>query len=116
MIILMCNSEAATVFGPVPYHQRSDSPFYAGLQQGSFLFENFEDQQLNTPGVSINYGNPDQDQGVDEDDGVVDGMSRNWVWATIGTNFEERGQQWSTEIKFAQDSLQGYPRWNDPES
>src|SRR6185295_5549806 len=40
-----------TLYGPSPYLSAADSPF-AGLSLGYYLLEDFEDGQLNTPGVA----------------------------------------------------------------
>lgn len=50
---------AATVriWEQVPYLSASDSPFFQGIQAGTILLEDFEDQQLNTPNV-ISWDNP----------------------------------------------------------
>ena len=78
---------AATFITPTstttPYLQFSDSPF-AGLDfsGGYFHLENFEDDALNTPGVTATGGSVIgfEDFGaavdsVDLDDGVIDGLS-----------------------------------------
>jgi hypothetical protein len=66
-------------FGPTPYLSSADSPFdLSGLGATMFL-EDFEDGELNTPGVSflmgtiqVNSPGPFTDS-VDADDGVIDG-------------------------------------------
>jgi hypothetical protein len=67
-------------FGPTPYLSRADSPFpLNGLGTTAYL-EDFEDEALNTPGVSgngsIGFPNPNNDS-VDGDDGAIDGFGRN---------------------------------------
>ena len=68
---------AATLFGPSPYVQQSDSPFNAEILAGTVLLENFEDDLLNTPGVTASTGSPSGasalTDSVDADDGVIDG-------------------------------------------
>lgn len=68
---------AAPVFlGPSAYVQFADSPF-SGTGFGYFYLEDFEDDSLNTPGVTASAGNPTGPGGltdsVDADDGSVDG-------------------------------------------
>lgn len=63
------------LFGPSPYLSPADSPF-AGLSFEYFFREDFEDGQLNTPGVSSTgiVGFPGQfSDSVDSDDGAIDG-------------------------------------------
>jgi hypothetical protein len=43
------------LYGPTPYRSFADSPF-ASLTFGTFYLEDFEDGQLNTPGVAIDKG------------------------------------------------------------
>ncbi|MBK19270.1 MAG: hypothetical protein CMM52_10605 [Rhodospirillaceae bacterium] len=67
----------ATLLGPTPYLQASDSP-WASTSFSYFHLEDFEDGLLNTPGVSVNSGaavslpNPNN-VSVDADDGSIDG-------------------------------------------
>ncbi|TKJ34979.1 MAG: hypothetical protein CEE38_16085 [Planctomycetes bacterium B3_Pla] len=72
-------ASAQTFYGPTAYLKTSDSPF-DGLSFGDFYLEDFEDESLNTPGLSVNAGvltsdspYPDLIDSVDEDDGAVDG-------------------------------------------
>lgn len=95
----------------MPYQRRVNSPFFTGIPSGDILVEDFEDQQLNTPGVRMRHGLPDEDQGVDEDDGVFDGMSRNWVWSNDNITFSEAGHVWAHEINFDRDAERDYPRY-----
>lgn len=70
---------ANIMYGPTPYLQFSDSPFY-GLAFSTFYLEDFEDGFLNTPGVSVDFGilsslgfDAASVDSVDADDGVIDG-------------------------------------------
>lgn len=72
----ICGAQAASFFGPTAYLQFSDSPF-SGLGLANFQLETFEDNLLNTPGVSANFGAPfgpaSNADSVDADDGSIDG-------------------------------------------
>lgn len=50
---------AVTFWEELPYFGASDSPFYAGIQQGSIFLEDFEDHELNTPHV-VSWDSPRQ--------------------------------------------------------
>ena len=102
---------ATTTFGPLPYRQKSDSPFYQGIQAGTIYLEDFEDGQLSPPGVAIRNGQPDEDQGVDEDDGLIDGLGRNMIWYSPGNFLPDYGVPWLFEINFTRDSVRGYPTY-----
>ncbi len=104
-------SAATTTFGPLPYRQKSDSPFYQGIIDGTIYLENFEDGQLSPPGVAIRNGQPDEDQGVDEDDGLIDGLGRNMIWYSPGNFLPDYGVPWLFEINFTRDSVRGYPTY-----
>jgi hypothetical protein len=54
-----------------PYAQRSDSPWPAGIRQGSILVEDFEDGLVNTPGLAMTIGIMGSGFSVDEDDGIL---------------------------------------------
>ena len=70
----------ATLLGPTPYLQASDSP-WASTSFSYFHLEDFEDGLFNTPGVTANAGaavslpNGFNDS-VDADDGVIDGFGQ----------------------------------------
>ena len=55
----------------LPYAQRSDSPWAAGIRQGSIYVEDFEDGLVNTPGLAMTSGFLLDGSSVDEDDGVL---------------------------------------------
>ncbi len=99
-----------TLFGPTPYRQRSESPFYPGIQSGSIFVEDFEDRRLNTPNVSVTTGGITITQGVDEDDGVLDGLGYNYVWQSFAPvpGLEDN---YLLEIKFTPDAEGHYPRY-----
>jgi hypothetical protein len=74
---------ASTFLGPTPYLSFSDSPF-SGLSFDYFYLEDFEDNLLNTPGVTVNSGFPagydvygQFIDSVDGDDGAIDGFGFN---------------------------------------
>jgi hypothetical protein len=104
-------ASGASIFGPVLYRQKADSPFYGGVQAGTLYFEDFEDAQLNTPGVSVRNGKVIEGQGVDEDDGVLDNLGVNHVWYANGGTLPEYGNSWTMEINFTPAPEQGYPTY-----
>jgi hypothetical protein len=74
---------ALATFGPTPYLSSADSPFSGGSFT-YFNLENFEDHQLNTPGVTANAGGvtsvifgPGSHDSVDADDGLINGSGSN---------------------------------------
>jgi hypothetical protein len=77
VLLVAAPASAASFLGPTPYLQFSDSPF-AGLGLSNFQLETFEDNLLNTPGVSANFGAPfgpaSNADSVDADDGSIDGF------------------------------------------
>ena len=112
-LLICCGSAGAatTVFGPLPYRQRSDSPFYRGIKEGTIHLEDFEDGQVTPPGVAMSTGAILRDQGVDEDDGIVDGLGLNRVWSARGQYLPDFGVPWLHEIKFTPDPIKGYPTY-----
>jgi hypothetical protein len=60
-------------------------------------------------GVAIRNGQPNQDQGVDEDDGVVDGLGNNMVWYSPGNFLPEYDGLWVFEISFTPHPVNGLP-------
>jgi hypothetical protein len=68
------------LLGPTAYLSEANSPFN-GLSFTYFHRETFEDNVLNTPGVSVSAGNPFGPGGptdsVDADDGTIDGSGAN---------------------------------------
>jgi hypothetical protein len=74
-VALAAPTRAATLTGPTPYLSENDSPF---IPNGMFYLENFEDDLLNTPGVTPSAGSiagPETGitDSVDADDGTSDG-------------------------------------------
>jgi hypothetical protein len=76
---------AETIFyGPTPYLSAADSPFDLSGLGSTFWLEDFEDGELNTPGVRhadeiapLQIWGPDQgNDSVDFDDGVLDGLGK----------------------------------------
>jgi hypothetical protein len=76
VLLVAAPASAASLLGPTPYLSFADSPF-SGLGLSNFQLENFQDNSLNTPGVSANFGAPTGPFGltdsVDADDGSIDG-------------------------------------------
>ena len=104
---------AATVIGPVPYRQRSDSPFFRGIEEGTIYLEDFEDGALNTPGVSGRYSGIYHEAGVDEDDGAVDGRGNNYALHGSGIIYvdESDASEWFLELSFTPDPRHGHPTY-----
>ena len=100
--LLGCNAavSAAVFYGPTPYRQRSDSPFYAGIQKGTIYLEDFEDRQVSPPYVSLTTGHAVFAQGVDEDDGRLDNEGLDYVWYNT-TAVPGAGAPWTHEIIFS---------------
>lgn len=71
------------VFGPTPYRSAADSPFAEYLGGPNFYLEDFEDGELNTPGIgqsglpAIIVGPGANSESVDADDGQLDWDGRN---------------------------------------
>jgi hypothetical protein len=69
-------ARATTFLGPQPYNSELDSPFHY-LPHSYFYLEDFEDNALNTPGVTSSAGlaftNGSTTDSVDKDDGAIDG-------------------------------------------
>ena len=81
LLALSTSSGAQILFGPSPYLQRSDSPFFAEIQLGMVAVEDFEDGLFNIGGVMASIGSVTGPGGatdsVDADDGVIDGSGTN---------------------------------------
>jgi hypothetical protein len=80
-VAMSVSRASAQVFlGPTPYLSQSDSPFIAGIQNGTIYLETFESGALTVPGVSISdgmvMGPSTLTDSVDADDGVIDGLGR----------------------------------------
>ena len=102
---------SAVFFGPVLYQQRSQSPFYPGIDAGTIYLEDFEDFLLNTPNVTSRGGAPSfRDHGVDEDDGAVDGFGYNTVWHHLPL-FPDPLAPWTFDITFQPDAAGDYPKY-----
>lgn len=78
---------AVTFLGPIPYLSAADSPFPVDGSNPSFYLDDFEDGQLNTPGIfqplhhvfgtafhGYVMGPSELTDSVDADDGVIDGF------------------------------------------
>ena len=80
--LLVSSPAHAQLLGPTPYLSFADSPFNGG-SFSYFHLEDFEDLQLNTPGVSVNQGtvinnsNSSGIDSVDADDGGINGSGSN---------------------------------------
>ena len=74
MVGVAGTGHGATFVGPTPYLSQADSPF---VPAGTFYLEDFEDNALNTPGVTPSTGSvvaPGSiTDSVDADDGTLDG-------------------------------------------
>jgi hypothetical protein len=81
-------ARAQTLYGPTPYLCAADSPFDMSGLGVTFFLETFEDNMLNTPGVTASVGDPTSGglvDSVDCDDGVIDGSgSGGHSWFYIG--------------------------------
>jgi hypothetical protein len=73
-------ASAAVPFGPSPYLEFPDSPFFSLSGWDYFHLEDFEDGALNTPGVTANtstvLGPGTLTDSVDGDDGLLDGLGQ----------------------------------------
>ncbi len=81
VVLLVVARCQAQLLGPTPYLSPNNSPFAADIAGGTVFLENFEDNLLNTPGVTASAGatigpggNTDS---VDADDGLIDGSGTN---------------------------------------
>ena len=108
-LALHCQAASVALYGPLPYRGRADSPFYAGIQRGAILLEDFEDRTL-TPGVSVTTGAITAGPGVDEDDGGIDGYGFNHIWFT-NTGAPGLPSPFGIEIKFTADEQGRYPNY-----
>jgi hypothetical protein len=105
---------AATLLGPTPYLDASNSPLDTAAPD--FALEDFEDGVLGLPGVAASAGAPlapgtDTDS-VDGDDGLIDGLGRD------GHSFFSSDGPAGITVSF--DALGGFPRqaglvWTDGE-
>src|SRR6185436_10625545 len=84
-------AQGATFYGPLPYRQASDSPFFA-TSCPDFVIETFESGALSAVGVVPSHGlvlNPTSNtDSVDADDGVLDNsgtLGHSW-WSNYGVN------------------------------
>ncbi len=78
-----CCWAGITTLGPLPYLSKADSPFPVNGTDPNFYLEDFEDGQLNTPGISQGISDPFLQaivlppslvtDSVDADDGAIDG-------------------------------------------
>lgn len=105
LLYFTANSDAesqATTYGPMPYLSQADSPFDQSLTDSNFWLEDFEDSQLDVPGVSASAGsvrNPGSlTDSVDADDGTIDGDGR------LGHSYLVRPQG-ITQLTFTFDTL-----------
>jgi hypothetical protein len=108
-------AHAATLVGPTPYLGQADSPFVAN---GMFYLEDFEDNALNTPGVTPSTGSviaPGSiTDSVDADDGAIDGSG------TGGHSFFSGSGSAGIRFDFDAGTLGGLPTaagivWTDGE-
>ena len=91
-----------------PYAQRSDSPWAAGIRQGSIYVEDFEDGLVNTPGLAMALGIMSTAASVDEDDGILgnveDDVGRIWYAGSGGPSNTARAE-------FTPDASGNYPTY-----
>jgi hypothetical protein len=91
-----------------PYAQRSDSPWAAGIRQGSIYVEDFEDGLVNTPGLAMALGTMSTAASVDEDDGILgnveDDVGRIWYAGSGGLSNTARAE-------FTPDASGNYPTY-----
>lgn len=114
-------AHAGTVFyGPTPYLSSADSPFDLSGLGTTFWLEDFEDGELNTPGVWVpgleNYPGsiigPDQGaDSVDADDGVIDGYGRGHALRNFSEICSGLGCYGSVYFVFDAQSLGRYPNF-----
>jgi hypothetical protein len=92
----------------LPYAQRSDSPWAAGIRQGSILVEDFEDGLVNTTGLAMALGTMSTAASVDEDDGILgnveDDVGRIWYAGSGGPSNTARAE-------FSPDASGNYPTY-----
>jgi hypothetical protein len=94
------------VYGPIHYYSEADSPFFQGIEEGSMYFENFEDQALNVPYVSIISGRLTENRrpSIDGDDGSISNTPAGYSYrTTVGYP--------AFTINFEPDALGRYPRY-----
>ena len=98
------NAQATQIIGPLPYLSEADSPFDSNNAL-YFHLENFEDEVLNTPGVSVNGSwksrNSNYSDSIDGDDGVIDGDGSD------GVNFSSEYAEQAATFTFDQSALGG---------
>ena len=94
----------------LPYAQRSDSPWAAGIRQGSIYVEDFEDGLVNTTGLAMALGIMSPGGSVDEDDGILGNQDddtfhgRNWYAGASGPSLTARAE-------FTSDASGHYPTY-----
>lgn len=90
-ITLAASCAAAIPLGPFLYQSFNNSPIRLGNYQ-YFHLEDFEDGQMNTPGLSVSggtLGTGAAADSVDGDDGIVNGVGIGNSWYSNGVNFLE---------------------------
>jgi ELWxxDGT repeat protein len=96
-----------TIYGPSPYLSAADSPFDRSQLGTNFWLEDFEDGQLNTPGVSASAGSvrgpSTLTDSVDADDGTIDGDGH------LGHSYLVRPGSTSVTFTFDRQALGGLP-------
>ena len=102
---------AILTYTNLPYRSRADSPFYRSIQAGTTLVEDFEDEALNTPSLSLPYGRVSSTGrfSVDEDDGKMDNLGVGFHWG--GTGFLLLDESlYSNEIRFLKNVQGQFPQ------
>lgn len=102
---------ADTIYLSLPYRGRADSPFLQSIQNGTTWLEDFEDKQLNTPGLSTTYGKifDSPTFSADEDDGRLDNIAFGWCLSANPGNPLPNGAPFSVEVLLGRDSFGNYP-------
>ena len=91
----------------LPYAQRSDSPWAAGIRQGSIYVEDFEDGLVNTPGLAMTSGFLLDGSSVDEDDGVLGNGTDN----DFGFVYYAAGNTHTIRAEFSRDTEGRFPTY-----
>ena len=107
-----CTVDAATVtYAGLSYRGRFDSPFYQSIQAGTTYVEDFEDHEVNTPGLSLPIGNiPGSPiHSVDEDDGTLDNFGQGWYWFSANSVLAPEGFPYTYEIRFSRNGSGQFP-------
>lgn len=110
-------NSALTFLGPTPYLSAADSPFPVNGSNPNFYLEDFEDGELNTPGIRDDYtpywtriiGPSYFTASVDGDDGTIDGNGTNGhsLVSTFFTYFPTSPRVFQQRFRFSFESIHG---------